>query len=514
MTTTEDIAGLWEYLTDEEKAELDLLLFDPQKERERYRSDPVAFVQEVIGVPHIAEYQKRVLEAVLKYRRVCVRSLHGVGKTTTSAWIVLWFTTVHDECKVPTTASAWRQLKEFLWPEIHKWSLKADWTKIGMKIRLNRELLGQKLAPSPTATAFALNSSDEAKIEGAHSDNILYLFDEAKTIPAAIWDAAEGALSTDNAYAVAFSTPGESTGRFYEIQMKKRGYEDWHVIHINLEDAIAEGRVTREWARQRALAWGEKSAMYRRRVLGEFADDEAETVIPLGAIERAVERWYALEDRVKNLIEDGGMSQEQAFLEVWGPIQALGVDPARLGRDKSAYAYRHQPGIYKVDRTEKQETMQTVGKVVVETRTTDADVNVDIIGIGAGIVDRLRELYRSGEWRSNEKTCPVRGVNVGTKTKFTDRTGEFRFKMLRDYLWWNMRELLMNDEIVLPPDQELQEDLVVAKYIQLSDGTITIEQKDVMRERLPEKRSPDTGEAALLAYFPETPPYTPLLAII
>jgi hypothetical protein len=512
LTEEAELDTLFEYLTAEERAALDRLLFDADRERERYRNDPVAFVREVIGAKP-THYQETILRAILTYRRVCVRSLHGVGKTTTSAWVVLWFATTHQECKVPTTASAWRQLKEFLWPEIHKWALKADWSKLGLKMRLNREILSQKLAVSPTATAFAMNSTDEAKIEGAHSLNILFLFDEAKTIPAEIWDAAEGALSTHGAYAVAFSTPGESAGRFYEIQMRKPGYEDWHVVHVSLDDAIKSGRVTKEWAEQRAKAWGAESAMYKRRVLGEFADDEAETVIPLGLIERAVERWYELEARRKRLIEEG-MSQTEAFLEVWATLQSVGCDPARLGRDRSGFAYRYAPGIHHVERTVKQETMQTAGKLIADTRDTDATVLIDVIGIGAGVVDRMRELHRMGEWRAVDRVCPAKAVNVGVKTKFTDRTGEFRFRTLRDYLWWSLREALMRDELVLPPDQELQEDLVVAKFIQLSDGTITIESKDSMRERLPERRSPDTGDAVLLTCFPDVIPYTPMLAFL
>src|SRR5262249_54614252 len=138
--TADDLALVAAYLRPEEQAVFDHLLIDAAEERRRYQDDPVGFVRDVLGAEP-ADYQAKILRSVLTKRRVCVRSLHGAGKTTTAAWVVLWFTSVFDECKVPTTASAWRQLSEFLWPEIHKWALRADWSRIGLNIRRGTELL-------------------------------------------------------------------------------------------------------------------------------------------------------------------------------------------------------------------------------------------------------------------------------------------------------------------------------------------------------------------------------------
>jgi hypothetical protein len=514
--TAEELAVIQAHLTPEELADLDRLLINPEDERARYRNDPVAFVREVLRVEEIAPYQEAIMRAVLKYKRVCVRSLHGAGKTTSAAWIILWFAAVHDECKVPTTASAWRQLSEFLWPEVHKWALRADWDRVGLRIRLSRELLQLRLNVSPTAFAFALSSVDEAKIEGAHSAYILYVFDEAKSIPAEIWDAAEGALSTDNCYAIAFSTPGDSIGRFYEIQSRRTGYEDWHVLHIGLEECIAAGRVTRVWAEQRKKAWGETSALYQRRVLGEFAEDESETVIRLSWIEQANRRWEERWARVWKLVNYGGHTQEAAEEVVWGPLTHLGVDPARMGRDKTGYAFRHGPAIKSVERTAKEELMPTTGKIVTATRETMTIVHLDTIGLGAGVYDRLAELWRLKEWRGDAQKLPVVSINVGNPTKWLDQTEQLRFQRVRDWLWWHMRELLEDpdSEIALPPDQQLTEDLLSARWDDTSAGFIAIEKKDKLREHLPNQRSPDTGEAVLLAFYPDDPPYTPMFALI
>jgi hypothetical protein len=65
--------------------------------------------------------------ALVKHHRVAARGPHGLGKTTLASWVVIWFALTRDgdDWKVITTASAWRQLEKFLWPEIHKWGAAA-----------------------------------------------------------------------------------------------------------------------------------------------------------------------------------------------------------------------------------------------------------------------------------------------------------------------------------------------------------------------------------------------------
>ena len=80
-----------------------------------------------------ADYQIEVLELLEQGRRVSVRSPHGAGKTAVAAWAILCFALTHDglDWKCLTTASAWRQLTKFLWPEVHKWIRRLNWGIIG-----------------------------------------------------------------------------------------------------------------------------------------------------------------------------------------------------------------------------------------------------------------------------------------------------------------------------------------------------------------------------------------------
>jgi len=441
----------------------------------------VAFAQDVLGVETIAPYQEEILQALVIHKRVGVRSPHGAGKTALAAWVVLWgMTAFTDDVKVPTTASVWRQLTKFLWPEIHKWASKADWRKLGLSVRRGKELLDQTFKLPGGREAFALASSDPSSIEGAHANTLLYVFDEAKAINNKTWDAAEGAFSSagddtgSQAYALAISTPGLTSGRFYDIHRKRPGYEDWWTRHITLEEAIAAGRISRDWANKRKVQWGEKSGVYQNRVEGNFADESEETLIPLSWVEAANERWYACDGK--------GVGK-----------QSYGVDPAYKGEDQTCIAHLIGHVIQPLLYATKQDTMETVDQVVEQLGyDRDTPIAVDVIGVGAGVHDRLAQLkYNS---------IPV---NVASATTLMDETEKQGFINLRSALWWCYgRELLdprNPNPIALPPDDLLTGDLTAPKYTRTSRGLIKVESKDDIRSRI--GRSTDSADAVLLALY-------------
>lgn len=451
----------------------------------KYHDDPAAFVRDCFRWrpgEGASFYQEEILEALARKRRACVRGPHGLGKTALNAWAVLWFALTRDaageDWKAPTTASAWRQLDKFLWPEIRKWARRLDWSKIGrgpFKDRTEQLDLSLKL---PTGEAFALASDNPALIEGAHAAELLYVFDESKEIQPGAWDSAEGAFSTGSVYWLATSTPGEPQGRFYEIQSRRLGYDDWWVRAVTLAETIQAGRVSSEWAEQRKRQWGEASAVFQNRVKGDFAASDEDGVIPLAWIELANERWYAW--------KDAGSP---------GVFVGTGVDVARYGPDKTVQALRYDgtlaersvKAVSELRRTSREDTMTTVGRVKGVLDAHGGKAVVDVIGIGAGVVDRLRELG-----------CEVVAFNAAEHTDRKDRSGELGFTNVRGAAWWNLREMLdpaNGDPAALPPDDMLTGDLTAPHWRVVSGGKIEVESKDKIRERL--GRSTDDGDAVV-----------------
>lgn len=476
-----------------------------------YYRDRVAFVHDCIEWDEgrgPAAYQDEVLAELEQFKREAVRGPHGLGKTTLASWLVLHFALTRDACgidwKNPTTASGWRHLTKFLWPEIHKWARKLRWDRIGRQPfdeRLELQQLNLKLMHGE---AFAVASDRAELIEGAHADSLFYLFDEAKAIPAATYDAAEGAFSgagadtNVEAFALAISTPGEPQGRFYDFHRRRPGYEDWHPRHVKLDEAVAAGRISRQWADRRAKQWGASSSVYQNRVLGEFAVQDESGVVPLAWIELANERWHEWQDAGAEL----------------GPLTALALDVADGGDDRSILVPRHGavvPEIRDVTQPVAHATMALAGIVVgLCHNRRNVHAVVDSIGVGAGIVSRCRE-----------QEIPVFGFNAAAGTKKRDASGSFGFINKRSAAWWGFRERLdpeTGDDLAIPPDDELIGDLMAPKWRTNSSGKIQVESKDesfpdsegkkgpTIRQRL--GRSTDKGDAMVMACWLDDEPET------
>lgn len=450
-----------------------------------YSRDRIAFVYDVMpeAAKSLAFYQEEMLgEFDNGVTRLAVRGPHGLGKTFVAAILVHHgILTAEEDAKVPTTASAWRQLEKYLWPEIRKLERYIAWHVVG-RPAYNRVTeffqLSIKLIDRGVE-AFALASDDHTTLEGAHAKRILFVFDEAKTIPAPTWDALEGAFSSEGldeeyeALAFAISTPGDPAGRFYDIHSGAPGYDDWTTKHVTVDDAIKAGRISGYWVEQRRKQWGEESAVFQNRVLGEFSDNSDEGMIPLSWIRKAIERWKNTE----NVLGQTGTSY-------------AGVDVARMGQDVTVLALRTAFTLKTIYEFRKSRTTETAGRIT--TLCKDHIVNIEMDGLGAAVYDMLRE----------NGFPNVRPVHPNGKTWMRDRSGELEFLNVRAAMWWYMRELLDPDngyDMRLPPHALMMSDLSAPVWEQTSTGKIKLESKLDLRKRI--GRSTDVGDAVCLSFW-------------
>ena len=455
-----------------------------------YWEDPVAWLHDRVrfedGEAPTA-YQEECLDALARHHRASPRGPHGLGKSAMASWGTLWFVDTRDRAradwKAIATAGSWAQLRNYYWPEVHKWARRVK----GLDWREGSELLQMSIKLA-TGQAFSVASNKPELIEGAHADELLFIYDEAKSIPATTYDATEGAFSGAgkstgrNAYAWAGSTPGAAIGRFSDIHHRKPGYEDWWVRHVTLDESIAAGRIDPDWVEQRAKQWGRDSAVFINRVLGNFAAEDAEAVVPLAWLEAANMRWLDL---------DGGYA---AFTNV-------GVDVARFGDDVSIIAERFGDAIASLHEYSREATTAVTGHVrgiLDREGKRDAEAVVDVIGMGAGVVDQLREMGYT-----------VRAFNAAGRSQYLDRSGELGYANRRSAAWWNLREMLdptFEPTLALPPDDMLTGDLTSPKWRVTSGGKIQVESKDDIRKRI--DRSTDRGDAVVMAFsLPEPDDY-------
>ncbi len=119
-------------------------------------------------------------------------------------------------------------------------------------------------------------------------------------------------------------------------------------------------------------------------------------------------------------------------------------------------------------------------------------ITIDAIGLGAGIVDRLREKGIEG----------VIEMNV-SKPAFNPE----RFANRRAELYWGLRERFRIGDIQLTEDPSLAEELSSLQYRLNSRGQIQMESKEEMKRRL--RRSPDRADMLALLFDPSSDWMTP-----
>lgn len=398
-----------------------------------------------------APYQREILMALERERRVLAWGPHGLGKTAVAAWAVLTFAAWCDgrwSWKAATTASVWRQLEEYLWPEIAMWAPKL------VPPHFSTQSLHLK---GSTGFAFAVASGEPGKIEGAHAEKLLYVLDEAKTIPQRIWRAVFGALSTGDTYVLAISTPPDAPTEFYRQARSGK----WWKRHVTLQEALAAGRVSPRWVEEMEENLGVDDPEFKRRVLGEFAYSSEHAAVSMEHVLRAQERGRALED--------------------WGPPICIGVDVAREGGDRTVLAYRYQKGILRLEILPPSDLMLLARALEQRARAYHVPLVVDATGIGAGLYDRLREL----------------GVNVipfmaAARPSNTD--GIRRFANLRAQAWWSFARALAEEVLALPDHDGLAEELCALGWVVRPDGSLQLASKSGL------DHSPDLADACVMAW--------------
>jgi phage terminase large subunit len=423
-----------------------------------YANDPVLFVEEMLGAQPF-DYQAEFLRALLDERKMSVKSGHGTGKSTTASWAMLWFMLLRYPCKVVVTAPTSSQLFDAMFAELKRWinELPKELQQL-LNVKSDRVELVSAPAEAFISCRTARAETPEA-LAGVHSDNVLLIIDEASGVPEQVYEAAAGSMSGHNATTLMLSNPTRSSGTFFESH--NRMAHTWWTRTWSCKDSPL---VSHEFVDEMELRYGPESNAYRVRVLGEFPLSDDNTIIPYHLVEAAQNRDVVVSDEAT---------------VVWG------LDVARFGSDATALCKRQGPIVTELRSWRGLDLMQTTGRIVAEYEALapskrPAEILVDSIGVGSGVVDRLQELG-----------LPVRGVNVAESPSMGDT-----YMNLRSELWFKCKAWLEDRSCKLPKDDQLIAELTAIRYSFTSSGKMKAESKDEMRKR--GLGSPDLADALCL----------------
>jgi hypothetical protein len=403
--------------------------------------------------------------------RMATASGRGIGKSALVSWLTIWMLSTRIGSTTIVSANSEAQLRSVTWAEITKWlamSLNSHWFEIAatriMPAKWMTELVERDLKKGTrywSVEGRLWSEENPDAYAGVHNfDGVMLIFDEASGIPDSIWSVSDGFFTenTPHRFHLAFSNPRRNTGYFYETFHSKRAF--WSTRVIDARDV--EG--TDKNLYQRIIdEYGPDSYQASVEVYGNFPSEGDDQFIG------------------SNLVDDA--MKRPAAKDTSAPI-VIGVDPARFGADATVIAIRQGRDILELRRHRGADTMEVAGHVIdaIE-QFQPALVCIDEGGLGAGVVDRLKE-----------QRYKIRGVNFGNKAKNQTMWGNKRAEM-----WGAMRDWLRTGHI--PTDRFLKTDLISPKTKPDSRGTLFLESKKDMKSR--GLASPDAADAIAVTFaFP------------
>jgi phage terminase large subunit len=445
---------------------------------------PVRFAREVLGVD-LQEWQEEVLKAFGRGERgISIRACHGPGKTFIVACCVIYQLVCRFPQNTLATAPSKQQLEGALVKEVMLLfsRLPAPLKQAYTEKQNHLELAG--LPESSFFTARTARAETPEALQGTHCDDgwVLLIADEASGVPEPIFEAAMGSLSGDRVTFMLLSNPTRATGFFYKTHTKDRDlWWTMQVTGVEGSKGYYSPRISKDFVHRMGRMYGENSAAFRIRVLGEFPEGDLDTIIATEVVEAAQNRNIEVPKNART---------------IWG------LDVARFGDDSSALVKRTRLSVLP-DITEwsKEDTMQTAGRVHAAWKETPDherpdEILVDVIGIGAGVADRLRELG-----------LPARGINVSETASMSEK-----YRNLRTELWFKAKDWLETKNHSLPrcdgnhdrtkcPICKLTDELSILRYKFTSSGKLMAEPKEDLKKRGHD--SPNIADAFVLTFASE-----------
>tara|TARA_R100001230_G_C5688170_1_gene199136 strand:+ start:1848 stop:3260 length:1413 start_codon:yes stop_codon:yes gene_type:complete len=427
-----------------------------------YKKEPTLFCENVLGISP-DKWQSELMEAIVSgERKVSVRSAHGVGKSSVASWILIHTLLTHLDCKLIVTAPTSGQLFDALFAELKKWIGEMPQALQDLvDVKSDRIVLKSRSAEAFISARTSRKEQPEA-LAGVHSQGkVILLCDEASGIPEEVFESAAGSMSGHNVHTILLGNPTRNSGLFYDTHHKLKGA--WKTFHISAFDS---DRVSDEFVEEMAMRYGEESSAYKVRVLGEFAEETDDTIIPLELVDSAIQREIPNDHGVSDII--------------WA------LDVARHGADSSVLVKKQGNIITDIKTWKRLDLMELSGRVQAEFDTTEPEnrpmeVYIDVIGMGYGVLDSLNAIGRLN----------AVGINVAESPSQKET-----YMNLRSELWFKFRSFLEGKMCKLPANEYMIADLISVKYKFTAGGKIQVESKDQIKKRI--GRSPDVADALVL----------------
>lgn len=455
-----------------------------------FRRSPTGFAKSILGIPKVHSHQRAILNSVRDNRRTLVVSCNSIGKDFIAAAAVLWWLSVWDEALAITTAITGNQVREVQWSEIRTRYRRSA-------VPLGGEIGNQEpfLRLDTRRNALGISTRDEPeRLQGLHREHILIIITEGSAVPQNVFDGLRTLGASQDLRVLVLANPTRNSGEVFEACHAQREgynvltYSGFQLPNLKACKALGPEHMANErviddptlcpnpfpylinhtYERESARDMGEGSDWYKVHVEGKFGDSETSALIPLAWIEAAFARHGVVTDK-----------------------RFAGLDLARLGGDRTAYAEHAGNVVYRIEEWPKQDLEDTWDQLIGETVLGRDDrpklICVDDTGLGGGIVPRANRSKKFGKH--------VAGVifseAADDKLKFANKPSE---------MWWTLKQRLdPNSDDPL----ELRCNVQTRRRVTHQLSAVTYDTDNRGRIRVDKKgggtESPDLGDALILS---------------
>lgn len=438
-----------------------------------WREKPQVFVREVFGITP-DPWQDNVLEAFPHRQRQAMQACKGPGKTGTLSWLAWNFLLTRPKPNIAATSVSGDNLRDGLWKEMAKWQSKSpllqqmfQWTTTRI---FNKQYPAEWWMSARTWPKTGDAEQQANTLAGLHQDYIMFLLDEAGSIPDAVMAAAEAALaSCVEGHLVIAGNPTQLSGPLYRAATSERDL--WEPIEItgDPDDPNRSSRVKIEWAHQQIRKYGREHPFVKVNVFGQFPPQSMTALIGPEEVRASMRRMY------------------RAF-DIGNQPKILGVDVARQGDDVSVIARRHGPQMFNMIR-HRNVPDGVVGASILNRVWNEFDADAAFVdatgGLGFTWIDQAKVLGKAA--------IPVQ---FSSQPNQPDRYANKRAQMYFEFVEW------IRSGGALPPEDaegsnEILRALTETNYTFYKDKMI-LEDKEDIKDKL--GFSPDDADACALTF--------------
>jgi hypothetical protein len=307
-------------------------------------------------------------------------------------------------------------------------------------VRKNESELWVELPNGARIELYGADNPDA--IRGIYLDGAV--LDEAAQIKPELWgEVVRPMLADRDGWAVMIGTPKGQLGLFWDMYQKSLASDEWFVSEHRADQThvIDPSELER-------IQSDLTDSQYRQEFLCDWTVSNEDVLIPWDIVYPAAGRY----------IPPDAYSSAPLILS---------IDVARFGDDSTVFCWRRGLAMLSYQQFRKLSTMHTADRAAYEIgRRAPAVTFVDVVGVGAGVYDRLKQLG-----------FQVLPVSAGDKARQSAKYQNKRVEM------WDGMKRWLEEGGAIPDDPLLRKELMSPTYSFDSNGRMVLEKKEDMKKR-------------------------------